>query len=115
MINALKSTRENVGVRSKVTIAIFFSADKAAVPMFVAPSVTPWRFKLPDGRVGPPHDPSVRLVYYDTTTGKHLDVVQFRLNLTDANAQSPLTSGGNFTQLYKFTEVTHLSTPNRGK
>ncbi|XP_076437430.1 acid sphingomyelinase-like phosphodiesterase 3b [Babylonia areolata] len=71
-----------------------------AIPLFVAPSVTPWRFKLPSGEVGPPHNPAIRLVTYDRQTGDHVNVEQYRLDL-------PLFGQGqeaNFTLLYSFTE-----------
>lgn len=71
-----------------------------AIPLFVAPSVTPWRFKLPSGEIGAPHNPSVRLVTYDRHTGDHLNVEQFRLDL-------PIFAQGNdanFTLLYSFTQ-----------
>lgn len=71
-----------------------------AVPLLVAPSVTPWRYKLSSGAVGPPHDPSVRLVTYDRDTGKHLDLEQLRLDLS----RSSQPGGDTFSQLYKFTQ-----------
>lgn len=73
----------------------------AGSPLFVAPSVTPWRFKLKTGEIGPPHDPSVRLVTYDRATGRHLDIEQYRLNLPETKGQQPAV---NFTLLYKFTQ-----------
>ena len=54
--------------------------------MFLAPSVTPWRYKLPSPiGVGPAHNPAFRLIEYDRTTGKHLDIVQYYLDLIQSN------------------------------
>lgn len=75
--------------------------------MFVAPSVTPWRFKLKSGQTGPPHNPSVRLVTYDRDSGRHLNVEQFRLDLPAANTQGT----ANFSLLYSLTEVACVVTP----
>jgi hypothetical protein len=79
---------------------MFFSGNPA-IPVFVAPSVTPWRFKLSDGTTGPAHNPSLRLVTYDRATGRHLNLQQYRMDLGAA-----LKGGSDaFEQLYSFTEV----------
>lgn len=70
------------------------------IPLFVAPSVTPWRFKLPTGEIGPPHNPAIRLVTYDRDTGDHVNIEQFRLDLPIFNQRQE----ANFTLLYSFTE-----------
>lgn len=57
---------------------------KHSVPIFIAPSVTPWRYKIPD-EIGPAHNPGIRLVKYDRTSGDHLDISQYYLNLEEAN------------------------------
>ncbi|XP_045200351.1 acid sphingomyelinase-like phosphodiesterase 3a [Mercenaria mercenaria] len=55
--------------------------NKAGVPVspvFLAPSVTPIRF-------GPVHNPGIRLVKYDRSTGQHLGISQYYLDLSKAN------------------------------
>ncbi|KAL8577172.1 hypothetical protein ACOMHN_063431 [Nucella lapillus] len=78
---------------------------QAAVPLFVAPSVTPWRYKV-QGMPGPAHNPSVRLVTYDRHTGRHLNIEQLRLDLPQSNAQGV----ANFSLLYSFTQ--HYKVPD---
>jgi hypothetical protein len=82
---------------------LWFYVGNPAAPFFVAPSVTPWRYKLSNGETGPPHDPSVRLVTYDRDTGRHLNILQYKLDLPRATQPG----GGNFTLLYNFTQVKH--------
>lgn len=55
-----------------------------ATPIFIAPSVTPWRYKIPN-EIGPAHNPGIRLVKYDRTTGGQLDILQYYLDLQKAN------------------------------
>ncbi|XP_045189493.2 acid sphingomyelinase-like phosphodiesterase 3a isoform X2 [Mercenaria mercenaria] len=57
---------------------------EAAVPIFMAPSVTPWRYKIPQ-EIGPAHNPGIRLVKYDRSTGGHLEIQQYYLDLVKAN------------------------------
>lgn len=57
----------------------------ADLPIYIAPSVTPWRYKLPEGVTGPSHNPGVRLVKYDRETGAQLDIEQYYLDLEKAN------------------------------
>lgn len=38
------------------------------IPVFMAPSVTPWRYKNPK-KTGAAHNPGIRLVKYDRATG----------------------------------------------
>ncbi|XP_046572573.1 acid sphingomyelinase-like phosphodiesterase 3b [Haliotis rubra] len=54
------------------------------VPMFMAPSLTPWRFKITD-KTGDPHNPAVRLVKYNQQTGVPLDIHQYYMDLTASN------------------------------
>lgn len=82
-------------------IFLLLSPGQPAVPLFVAPSVTPWRYKLKTGEIGPPHNPAVRLVSFDRTSGKHLNIQQYRLDLPQGNLQRK----ANFTLLYNFTQV----------
>ncbi|WAR21164.1 ASM3B-like protein [Mya arenaria] len=53
-------------------------------PIFMAPSVTPWRYIIPNV-IGPAHNPGIRLVKYERTTGRHLDIQQYYLDLENAN------------------------------
>jgi len=55
-----------------------------AAPIFIAPSVTPWRYVIPS-ETGPAHNPGVRLVSYDKQTGKHQEISQYYLDLNKAN------------------------------
>ncbi|KAK3590104.1 hypothetical protein CHS0354_041150 [Potamilus streckersoni] len=59
-------------------------AGEPVIPVFIAPSVTPWRYK-------PEHNPAIRLVNYDRQTGIHQDINQYYLNLPEANAQKIAT------------------------
>lgn len=60
------------------------------MPIFIAPSVTPWRYKIP-GKVGPAHNPGIRLVKYDRSSGVHLDIEQYYLDLVKANQHGVAT------------------------
>ncbi|KAH9491715.1 Acid sphingomyelinase-like phosphodiesterase 3b [Bulinus truncatus] len=77
-----------------------------AVPQFTAPSVTPWRFKVNINgaeKVGDPHNPGLRLIKYNRTSGAHLDYSQYYINITMANAA--LTTAGLWKILYNFTSA----------
>lgn len=76
------------------------SSGQAAIPLFVAPSVTPWRFKLSPENVGPAHNPALRLVTYDRDTGSHVNIDQYYLDM--AAVARGATAG--FEKLYSFTE-----------
>ncbi|KAK7486174.1 hypothetical protein BaRGS_00022497, partial [Batillaria attramentaria] len=65
--------------------------------------VTPWRFILSTGEIGPPHNPSIRLVTYDRDTGRHLNIQQYRLDLPASNTNDHNTPVG-FTSLYSFKD-----------
>nr|KAG5704634.1 hypothetical protein BaRGS_025276 [Batillaria attramentaria] len=85
---------------------IFYDAQGSpSIPVFVAPSVTPWRYKLP-GQVGVPHNPAIRLVTFDRDTGRHLDIQQYYLDLPASNKQDQAgaETTANFTLLYTFTQ-----------
>ncbi|XP_048249590.1 acid sphingomyelinase-like phosphodiesterase 3b isoform X2 [Haliotis rufescens] len=82
---------------SDIIVGMFFGHDHAdgfkllqrhggspGVPIFMAPSITPWRFKIPD-ESGDPHNPAIRLVKYNQQTGVLLDIHQYYMNLTDSN------------------------------
>ncbi|KAH3787786.1 hypothetical protein DPMN_165915 [Dreissena polymorpha] len=53
-------------------------------PIFIAHSVTPWRYVIPN-QIGPAHNPGIRLVEYDRATGRPLDITQYYLDLQTAN------------------------------
>jgi sphingomyelin phosphodiesterase acid-like 3 len=97
-------------VTSSLTIIIFTSGTPA-VSLFLAPSVTPWRYQLPDGEIEPPHNPGARLVKYDRQTGKQLDILQYYADLNSANANNKLTwtLGYNATSLYGIPDITPKS------
>lgn len=57
----------------------------ASVPIFIAPSVTPWRYRLSTGETGSAHNPGIRLIKYDRQTKVHLDIEQYYLDLEKAN------------------------------
>ncbi|XP_060581957.1 acid sphingomyelinase-like phosphodiesterase 3b [Ruditapes philippinarum] len=86
-------------------------AGTPAVSLFLAPSVTPWRYQLPDGEIEPPHNPGARLVKYDRQTGKQLDILQYYADLNSANANNKLTwtLGYNATSLYGIPDITPKS------
>ncbi|CAL1536690.1 unnamed protein product [Lymnaea stagnalis] len=68
------------------------------IPQFNAPSVTPWRYKIP-AKTGDAHNPGIRLIKYDRDTGKPLDYTQYYINITQANAAQK----SNWQPLYNFT------------
>lgn len=79
--------------------------------LFVAPSVTPWRYQLANGEVEPAHNPGARLVSYDRQTGKQLDLSQYYVDLNAANRAGTLTwiFGYNATSLYGIPDITPKS------
>lgn len=54
---------------------------------FVAPAVTPWETTLPGVMGGAGNNPGVRLVQYNRTSAAVINVLQYYLNLTQANSQ----------------------------
>ena len=67
-----------------------YISDKPVLALFMAPSVTPWRFKIP-GVTGKAHNPGFRMIKYDQTTGRHLDLVQYYMDLPESNRlQTPV-------------------------
>ncbi|XP_064596445.1 acid sphingomyelinase-like phosphodiesterase 3b [Liolophura sinensis] len=71
------------------------------IPVFIAPSVTPWRYKDSQGELGRPHNPGIRLVSYDRSNGRHLDIKQYYLDLEKANRDRH----AQWQLLYKATEI----------
>ncbi|XP_059146903.1 acid sphingomyelinase-like phosphodiesterase 3b [Physella acuta] len=68
-----------------------------ATPVFIAPSITPWRYRIPT-ETGEPHNPGIRLVEYDRDTGRHLNYRQFFINVTDSNRRNAT----QWEELYNF-------------
>lgn len=87
------------------------SAGTPVVSLFVAPSVTPWRYQLANGEVEPAHNPGVRLVSYDRQTGKQLDLTQYYVDLNAANRAGTLhwVLGYNATSLYGIPDISPRS------
>lgn len=61
-----------------------FIKGRPVMTMYIAPSVTPWRYKT-SATTGPKHNPSFRLIKYDRITGRHLDLVQYYMDLPESN------------------------------
>jgi len=78
--------------------------------MFIAPSVTPWRYQIPSG-IEPAHNPGARLIKYDRTTGKQLDIIQYYVSLDVINADNTFEwlFGYNATSLYGINDITAAS------
>ncbi|XP_071089682.1 acid sphingomyelinase-like phosphodiesterase 3b [Haliotis cracherodii] len=74
------------------------------VPMFMAPSITPWRYKIP-GKSGDSHNPAIRLVKYNRDSGMPLDIHQYYMDLTESNKNN----ASNWTIAYKTSEAFGLS------
>lgn len=67
----------------------------------MAPSVTPWK----------DHNPGIRLLKYDRSTGRLLDYNQYYINLTDANTirQSNWKLEYQATSAYNITDLSPVS------
>ncbi|KAL3874979.1 hypothetical protein ACJMK2_037925 [Sinanodonta woodiana] len=80
------------------------------VALFIAPSITPWRSIVP-ASTEPAHNPGARLVKYDRKSGSHLDVLQYYVDLPQANRDNILTwrLGYSATVDYKIPDVTPAS------
>ncbi|XP_045191532.2 acid sphingomyelinase-like phosphodiesterase 3b [Mercenaria mercenaria] len=83
------------------------TAGKAIVSLFIAPSVTPWRYQILSEKETP-HNPGVRLIKYDRQTGKQLDIYQYFMDLETANKVGYVnwTLGYQATTLYGIPDVT---------
>ena len=83
---------------------------KATVSLFLAPSITPWRFQIPN-EVEPAHNPGARLVKYNRQTGKQLDILQYYINLNHSNTAGDITwlFGYKATSLYGIPDLTPVS------
>jgi sphingomyelin phosphodiesterase acid-like 3 len=72
--------------------------------LLIAPSVTPWETTLPGVLGGAGNNPSIRLVQYSRQNGSVLDIEQYYLNLTAANA----VADDDWTLTYRFTDYYQL-------
>ncbi|XP_060581958.1 acid sphingomyelinase-like phosphodiesterase 3b [Ruditapes philippinarum] len=79
----------------------------AKVCLFIAPSVTPWRFQILSLKETP-HNPGVRLIKYDRQTGKQLDIYQYYMDLNAANTIGYVnwTLGYQATVFYNIPDIT---------
>ncbi|XP_071168876.1 acid sphingomyelinase-like phosphodiesterase 3b [Mytilus galloprovincialis] len=77
---------------------------------FCAPSITPWRYKF-DGRTGPAHNPSFRLLKYDRSNGNLLDFTQYYMDLPEVNRnnQSEWKIEYNATTAYELADLSPAS------
>ncbi|KAJ8316809.1 hypothetical protein KUTeg_004713 [Tegillarca granosa] len=75
---------QHFGHEHEDSFRVYFKNDKPVMSQFCAPSVTPWRYKIP-GRTGPPHNPGVRLIKYNRDSGEHLELVQYYMDLPKTN------------------------------
>ncbi|XP_041371161.1 acid sphingomyelinase-like phosphodiesterase 3b isoform X4 [Gigantopelta aegis] len=89
---------------------IFYKDGQPVVPMFMAPSITPWRFKIPN-KVGEAHNPGIRVVTYDRTTGKHLNIIQYYMDLDASNSRNATnwTVGYDAQRVYGISDITAKS------
>lgn len=95
-------------------ITIICSLGTPAVGLFIAPSVTPWRY-VTSTRIGPAHNPGIRLVKYDRTTGRHLGIEQYYLDLeasNEANETAVWTLEYDSSSTYGLADLTAPSLKN---
>lgn len=86
---------------------VLYVLDKPVLGLFMAPSVTPWRFKIPSlGVTGKAHNPGFRMIKYDQSTGRHLDLIQYFMDLPESNRmQAPVWKTG-------YTATSDMSIPD---
>ena len=75
--------------------------------LFIAPSITPWRYVIAT-ETEPPHNPGARLIKYDRQSGRQLDILQYYVDLPTANAKRQLnwTLGYVATNEYSIPDIT---------
>ncbi|KAL5022238.1 hypothetical protein ScPMuIL_001393 [Solemya velum] len=83
------------------------SAGEPVVPVFMAPSVTPWRYKISASG----HNPAVRLIKYDRDDGSPLDISNYYmdLDLSNKNNRPEWQISYNMTTGYDIPDVTPSS------
>ena len=92
-------------------ILIFFNVlGTGIVTQLCAPSVTPWRYKIP-GTIGPAHNPSFRLLKYDRSTSNLLDFTQYYMDLPEVNMnnKSEWKIEYNATSVYSLSDLSSAS------
>ena len=84
-----------------------------AIPLFVAASVTPWRYVRPT-ETALPHNPAVRLIKYERHTARPLDILQYYVDLPMANTRNhlDLVLGYTATRDYGIPDVSPHSLQN---
>lgn len=69
------------------TFRLFYDNNGTTVgSFFIAPAVTPWETTLPGVMGGAGNNPGVRLIQYNRTSATVINVLQYYLNLTEANS-----------------------------
>ena len=84
-----------------------FILGSAVVSLFIAPSITPWRYVIVS-ETEPPHNPGARLIKYDRQSGRQLDILQYYVDLPAANANRQLnwTLGYIATNEFSIPDIT---------
>ena len=79
--------------------------------MLLAPSVTPWRARIPGNRLSAARNPGIRLVKMTPDYTRLLDVEQYYLSLTEANEQrvDEWKLEYSFQKTYNMTDATTAS------
>lgn len=86
---------------------LFYDSKGSAVAsLFIAPSVTPWRYVI-GNETEPPHYPGARLIKYDRRSGRQLDLIQYYVDLSEANRQKRVnwTLGYSATNEYMIPDI----------
>ncbi|WAQ98424.1 ASM3B-like protein [Mya arenaria] len=86
---------------------LFYKGENPVATLFIAPSVTPWRYQLSNGEIEPAHNPGARLVKFDRQTGKTLEILQYYADLdkVNANKQFVWTLGYNASSIYGIPDL----------
>ena len=73
-------------ISGRLSVADYFlNTGDAVVPLMLSPALSPWETTLSGVMGGTGNNPSLRLVQYDRLTGSVLNILQYWLNLTQAN------------------------------
>ena len=90
----------------------FIYTDNPVIPLFLSPSVTPWKIPL-DTIKYPAHNPAVRRIFYDRSNTSMLsDIEQYYLDLPLANKlqRAQWLLEYSFRQAYDLPDVSASST-----
>ena len=92
----------------KLIYQYLFITGVPKVAIYVAPSVTPWSF---DESENPRHNPGVRLIKYDRLSGRHLELLQYYVDLPAVNTERnlQLKLGYTATKVYGISDITPCS------